>query len=141
MGLGSVLDSWNWNMPPGGTLVFRTAIPIVPAGNGAGVGVGVGTGVGVGVGVGVGPPALSLPPPQPQQAPTVRASTAMQSFSIRTNRFFPCLIITNSLAAPDCLRRMTLWHITATDTPVIYLLHSLQVLKVNLRSQLKSVPF
>jgi hypothetical protein len=94
-------------MPPGGTLVFRTAIPIVPAGNGGGVGVGVGTGVGVEVGVG--PPALALPPPQPQQAPIVSASTATQSFSIRTDRFFPCSIIHNSLAAPDCLRRITLW--------------------------------
>src|SRR5579859_6478928 len=135
MGLGSVLESWNWNMPPGGTLVFRTAIPIVPAGNGAGVGVGVGTGVGVGVGVGVGPPALALPPPQPQQAPIVRASTATQSFSIRTNRFFPCSIIHKLPGPPDCLRRITLWRINAADTPVIYLLHSLQVLKVNLRSQ------
>src|SRR5512140_633106 len=101
MGLGSVLESWNWKIPPGGTLVFRTAIPIVPAGNGGGVGVGVGTGVGVdvGVGVGVGPPALALPPPQPQQATTVRASTATQSFSIQTDRFFPWLIIHNSLAA------------------------------------------
>ena len=46
MGLGSVLESWNWKIPPGGTLVFKTAIPIAPAGNGAGVGVAVGTGVG-----------------------------------------------------------------------------------------------
>src|SRR5579859_7940905 len=93
MGLGSVLESWNWNMPPGGTLVFRTAIPIVPAGNGAGVGVGVGIGVGVGVGVGVGPPALALPPPHPQLAPTARASTATQSFFIRIDFCFPCSII------------------------------------------------
>jgi hypothetical protein len=107
MGLGSVLESWNWNMPPGGTLVFRTAIPIVPAGNGGGVGVGVGTGVDVGVGAGVGPPALALPPPQPQQAPIASASTVTQSFSIRTDRFFPCSIIHNSLAAPDCPRRIT----------------------------------
>ncbi len=48
IGLGSVLESWNWKIPPGGTLVFKTAIPIVPAGKGAGVGVAVGAGVGVG---------------------------------------------------------------------------------------------
>jgi len=93
IGLGSVLESWNWKMPPGGTLVFNTAIPIVPGGSGAGVGVGVGIGVGVGVGVGVGPPALALPPPHPQLAPTLRASTATQSFPIRRDRFFPCSII------------------------------------------------
>src|SRR5712675_1186090 len=106
MGLGSVLESWNWKIPPGGTLVFRTAIPIVPGGKGAGVGVGVGTGVGLGVGVG--PPALALPPPHPQQALTVRASTATQSFPVQIDRFFPCSIIHNSLAAPDCFRQITL---------------------------------
>src|SRR6185503_16787611 len=49
-GLGSVLESWNWKIPPGGTLVSKTFMPIVPAGNPVGVGDGVGTGVGVGVG-------------------------------------------------------------------------------------------
>src|SRR5258708_8545018 len=38
IGLGSVLDSWNWKIPPGGTLVFSTFNPIVPAGNGGGPG-------------------------------------------------------------------------------------------------------
>ncbi|HEV7675180.1 MAG TPA: hypothetical protein VGQ12_11675, partial [Candidatus Angelobacter sp.] len=64
----------------GGTLVFSTFKPIVPAGNGGGVGVGVGTGVGVGVGVG--PPALALPP-HPQEALTARASKATQNLPMR----------------------------------------------------------
>src|SRR6478672_1949141 len=81
IGLGSVLESWNWKIPPGGTLVFSTFMPIVPAGNGGGVGVGVGTGVGVGVGVG--PPALALPPPHPQEPQTAKANTATHNFPIR----------------------------------------------------------
>src|SRR5579864_4244041 len=83
IGLGSVFDSWNWKMPPGGTLVFRTAKPIVPAGNGAGVGAGVGTGVGVGVGVEPGPPTKAFEPPHPQEPPIARASKATQNFPLR----------------------------------------------------------
>src|SRR6476660_10040610 len=51
IGLGSVLDSWYWKIPPGGTLVSSTFRPMVPAGSGGGVG------VGTGVGLSVGPPA------------------------------------------------------------------------------------
>src|SRR5437588_7371354 len=61
IGLGSVLESCHWKIPPAATLVFSTFRPIAPAGRGAGVGVGVGTGVGVGVGVD--PPAETEPPP------------------------------------------------------------------------------
>jgi hypothetical protein len=89
IGLGSVLESWNWKIPPGGTLVSNTFMPIVPAAVAGGVGVATG----VGMGVGVGPPALALPPPQPQQALIVRAKMRTQNFSIRTDRFFSCSII------------------------------------------------
>src|SRR5689334_7557488 len=74
IGLGSVLESCHWNIPPAGTLVSKTFRPIVPAGNGGGVGEGVGTGVGVGVGVR--PPALALEPPHPQEPKIARASKA-----------------------------------------------------------------
>src|SRR6266571_881263 len=84
IGLGSVLESWNWKIPPGGTLVSRTFRPMVPAGNGAGVG--VGTGVGVGVGVEPGPPAKEFEPPHPQAPPIAMASKATQNFPIRIDR-------------------------------------------------------
>src|SRR5215472_2322463 len=61
IGLGSVLESCHWKMPPGGTLVSSTFMPMVPAGS---VGVGVGAGLGDGLGLELGPTAETVPPPQ-----------------------------------------------------------------------------
>jgi hypothetical protein len=93
MGLGSVLESWNWKIPSGGTLVSSTFNPIVPAGSGGGVGVGVGIGAGVGVGAGIGvgvgkgPLALAAPPPpHPHEPAIARASKATQNLPPRIDR-------------------------------------------------------
>jgi hypothetical protein len=83
MGLGSVLESWNWKIPSGGTLVSSTFNPIVPAGNVGGVGVGLG----IGVGVGVRPPALAEPPPpHPHEPAIASASKATQNLPLRIDR-------------------------------------------------------
>src|SRR5215472_3104508 len=63
-------------MPPGGTLVSSTFMPMVPAGS---VGVGVGTGLGEGLGVGVGPIADTLPPPQPHDPTRAITSKNVES--------------------------------------------------------------
>src|SRR5438270_4635232 len=73
IGLGSVLESCHWKIPPGGTLVLRTFIPMVPAGKDVGVGEGVGTGVGVGEGV---DPLAEAVPPHPH-GPALAMATKM----------------------------------------------------------------
>src|SRR5579871_6034569 len=61
IGLGSVVESWNWKIPSAGTLVSRT-LSSKRLGDATGVGVGLGLGVGVGVAPATDPvPALELP--------------------------------------------------------------------------------
>src|SRR5262249_62072917 len=87
IGLGSVWETCHWKIPPAGTRVSSTFMPIVPAGRGGGVGVGdgEGTGVGVGMGVGVGPPAETPPPPQPHEPTTAIAKRTTHSLPPRAD--------------------------------------------------------